>query len=784
MGAFRWIATSLLLLSASLLSAAQQLSLRYETAAKEWTEALPLGNGRIGAMLFGGVQEEHLQINEDTLWGGGPHDYTNPEAYSHLSELRQLIFAGKVKEADELTAKMMGRPKLLMPYQPFCDLHLRFPGDGPAEEYWRELDLQKAVATTRYRRGDVSYLRETFISRPDQALVEHLTASRRASLSFTLELDTPQPGGKTEIAGAGSLQLDGQIEPRQNPAWTGSWSEPGLRYAARVTLRVAGGRILHHDNTLAVEDADEVTLIFSGATSFRNFRDMSGDAAGQADGFVTAAAQKSYAQLLAAHLADYQNLFQRVSLRLGDGVQPATATDARIKSFMQDGDPQLAALYYQFARYLLISCSRPGGQPANLQGLWNQDLAPAWGSKWTTNINLQMNYWPAESGDLWEEEQPLWDLVRDLRATGGETARIDYHARGWVLHHNTDLWRATTPVDGSWGMWPVGAAWLANQMWDHYEFSGDRAFLRQQAYPAMKEAAEFLLDTLVEAPPGTPFAGKLVTNPSFSPENQYILHGDAARLSYATTMDLEIVNDLFTRTTEAATLLGVDAPLRSQLQVALRRLPPLQVGARGQLQEWIADYQETEPEHRHVSHLYGLFPGAAVSVAETPQLAAAAQRSLELRGDGGTGWAKAWKISLWAHLGDGDHAYKLLHGLIGESTLPDMFDTCPPFQIDGNFGGAAGIAEMLLQSDESSISLLPALPSAWPDGEVKGLRARGGYKVDLLWHGGKLQRAVLQGGFRPNATVIYGRQKIVLKAAPLTVLTTNENSNALQIAQH
>jgi alpha-L-fucosidase 2 len=784
MSAFRWVTTSLLLLSAPLTSAAQQLSLRYGAPAKEWTEALPLGNGRLGAMLFGGSQEEHLQINEDTLWGGGPHDYSNPDAYSHLSELRELVFAGKVKEADELTDKMMGRPKLLMPYQPFCDLHLRFGDDGRIEEYSRELDLQKAVATVRSRRGDVSYLRETFISRPDQVLVEHLTASRKSSLSFNLQLDTPQSGGKTEIAGADSIRLDGQIEPRQNSAntWSGSWSEPGLRYAARVRLRVVGGRIVRRDNTLAVENADEVTLIFSGATSFRNFRDITGDAAGRADGFIAKTAGRSYAQLLAAHLADYQRLFQRVSLRLGDGVQPATATDIRIKSFAQDGDPQLVALYYQFGRYLLISSSRPGGQPANLQGLWNQDLVPAWGSKWTTNINLQMNYWSAESGDLWEDEEPLWDLVRDLRVTGGETARIDYHARGWVLHHNTDLWRATAPVDGSWGMWPVGAAWLANQMWDHYEFSGDHAFLRQLAYPAMKEATEFLLDTLVEAPPGTPFAGKLVTNPSFSPENRYFLHGDAVRLSYATTMDLEIVNDIFKGTAEASKLLGVDAAFRSQIEAARLRLPALQVGSRGQLQEWIQDYQETEPEHRHVSHLYGLFPGATISVAETPQLAAAARRSLELRGDGGTGWAKAWKISLWAHLGDGNHAYKLLQGLIAGSTLPDMFDTCPPFQIDGNFGGAAGIAEMLLQSDESSISLLPALPSAWPDGEVKGLRARGGYKVDLLWRGGKLERAELHGGFRPNATVIYGGQRIMLKAAALTVLTTDENGNTLHIS--
>lgn len=764
-------------------SFAQQLSLRYDAPAKQWTEALPLGNGRIGATLFGGVREEHLQINEDTLWGGGPHDYTNPGAYAHLAELRALIFAGKVEEADELTANMMGIPKMLMPYQPFCDLYLRFDGDGPVQGYLRELDLQKAVTTVSYRQGGIEYRRETFISYPDQVLVEHLTASRKAAVSFTLQLDSPQPGATTAIAAPDSLELTGQIQPRQNPdfTWTASWSQPGLRYAARVQVRVKGGRIVRRGNTLAVQNAGEVTLLFSCATSFRNYRDIGGDAVGRADGFVAAAAKKSYAQLLAAHLADYQRLFQRVSLRLGDGVQPNVPTDTRIKDFASGHDTQLAALYYQFGRYLMIASSRPGGQPANLQGIWNQDLTPAWSSKWTTNINLEMNYWPAESGDLWENEQPLWNLIRDLRVTGGETARIHYHARGWVLHHNTDLWRAATPVDGSWGIWPMGAAWLANQMWDHYQFSGDQQFLRTQAYPAMKEATQFLLDTLVEAPKGTPFAGRLVTNPSFSPENRYMLNGQAADLTYAATMDLEIINDLFRRTVQASTQLGVDVQLRAQIEETRRRLPPLQVGARGQLQEWIEDYQETEPEHRHVSHLYGLFPGDTLSQGGTPQLREAARHSLELRGDGGTGWAKAWKISLWAHLAEGDHAYKLLQGLISESTLPNLFDTCPPFQIDGNFGGAAGIAEMLLQSDETSITLLPALPSAWPDGEVQGLRTRGGYKVDLLWKSGKLQQAVLHGGFRPNVTVIYGNQKIQLTAQPLTFLRPDKTGGTLRV---
>jgi alpha-L-fucosidase 2 len=698
-------------------------------------------------------------------------------------ELRRLIFAGKTEEADALGGKLLGIPPVLIPYQPLCDLHLRFDHPAAVEGYNRELDLQRAVSTVRYTSAGVGYTRETFASHPDQVIVEHITASRKGVLSFTLILDTPQSAGKVEASGDG-LQLTGQIQPRQNPqsTWTASWTEPGLHYAAHVQVKLRGGSIRQSGNSLSIQGADEAVVLFSAATSFVNYKDISADAQARAASYLAPAEKKTYAQLLAAHLADYQPLFERVSLRLGDGSQPPTATAARIANFTKADDPQLVALYYQFGRYLMVSASRPGGQPANLQGLWNQDLTPPWGSKWTTNINLEMNYWQAESGDLWESEQPLWDLIRDLRISGAKTAQVQYHAKGWVLHHNTDIWRATAPVDGVWGLWPVGEAWLANQMWDHYEFSGDRDFLRAQAYPAMKEASEFILDILVEAPAGTPFAGKLVTNPAYSPENSYILNGKRSFLSYATSMDLELVGDLFRRTVEASKLLGIDPALRSQIEAASLRLPPLQVGAKGQLQEWIEDYQETEPEHRHVSHLYGLFPGSTISLTGTPALAAAARRSLELRGDAGTGWSKAWKISMWAHLGEGDHAYRMLQTLIAESTLPNLFDTCPPFQIDGNFGGPTGVSEMLLQSDHETIRLLPALPSAWKDGEVKGLRARGGYKVDMLWKAGKLQRATLRSGVHP-VTVTYGNSNFKLNSTAPVILIPDQSGNLHRAAK-
>ncbi len=512
-----------------------------------------------------------------------------------------------------------------------------------------------------------------------------------------------------------------------------------------------------------------MTIVFSAATSFRTYRDIDGDALARARGLLAGASARPYDRLRQAHVDDFGGLFSRVQLRLGEDRSTET-TDRRIKRFAENEDPSLLALYYAFGRYLLISSSRPGGQPVNLQGIWNDELLPAWGSKWTTNINLEMNYWPADAGDLWETQEPLWQLIRDLRETGAETARAHYGARGWVLHHNTDLWRATTPVDGAWGLWPMGQAWLANQMWDHYEFSGDQAFLRQHAYPAMKEAAQFVLDTLVTAPDGTRFAGRLVTNPSTSPENQYVLNGVRAHLTYAAAMDIELVRELFENSERAAQELGVDAAFGSELRRAAERLPPLQVGARGQLQEWIEDYAEAEPAHRHVSHLYALFPGHGISLEKTPELAAAARKTLELRGDGGTGWAAAWKVALWARLRDAEHAYDNVKFLMTRSTLPNMFDLHPPFQIDGNLGATAGITEMLVQSTATGIRVLPALPQRWAAGSLTGVRVRGGAQVDIAWKDGRLTELRLRSGQARTYTVAYGERRATVRVGPGTAV--------------
>jgi alpha-L-fucosidase 2 len=741
--------------------------LTFDKPATKWTEALPLGNGRIGAMVFGGTEDERLQVNESTLWGGGPHDYTNPEAYAHLAEIRQLIFAGKVDEAQKLSGTLMGQPKLLMPYQPFCDVRLHFAGLDQATEYRRELHLDDAIADTAYTVGSTSFRREAFVSYPDQVLVVRLMASRPGQITFTVGMDSPQPGVQVESTSNDTLQLTGQVQPRQNSPWSwiGSWDQPGMRFAAVLKVLADGGSVRAAGEHLEISGANSVTIVFNNATSFRNYRDISGDALGAAQGYVQRASKLSYERLRQRHVDDFRRLFSRVQLSLGEDHSTQT-TDERIRNFAENEDPSLLTLYFEFGRYLLISSSRPGGQPANLQGIWNQDLNPAWGSKMTTNINLEMNYWQADTGDLWETEEPLWSLIRDLRVTGAETARVDYHSRGWVLHHNTDLWRATTPVDGPWGIWPIGEAWLANRMWDHHEFSGDREFLRQQAYPAMKEAAEFVLGDLVEAPPDTPFAGRLVTNPSTSPENQYILNGKPGHLTYAPSMDIELIRELFENCRRAAEILGTDAGFRSELERTEKRLPPLQIGKRGQLQEWIEDYPEAEPQHRHVSHLYSLYPGHDISLETTPQFAAAAQKTLELRGDGGTGWSTVWRVALWARLRNPERAYANLKLLITKSTLPNMFDLCPPFQIDGNLGGPAAIAEMLIQSTPEEVSVLPALPHQWPSGSLKGVRVRGGGKVDIAWREGRLTELRLQSDSAVKYRVLYGDQSVEVQIKP------------------
>ncbi len=730
--------------------------LSFSRPASKWTEAIPLGNGRLGAMDFGGVDDERYQINEDTLWGGVPHDYANPDASQNLNQVRSLIFQGKVAEAEKLAETMMGKPNLLMPYQSFCDLHLRFKGQNAPSAYHRGLDLTTAVADTEYTVNGVSFRRESFVSFPDQVLVVHMTASKPGQLTFDLGMDSPQPGTRVSSAQDATMELDGTIQPRQNPSssWTGSWDKPGLRFAAKLKVLPVGGSVRSEGDHLVVTGADAVTLVFSNATSFRNYRDISGDAVGVARDTLTRALTKSYTQLRQDHVTDFSGLFSRVHLQLGSDHSDAP-TDDRIRDFASTEDPTLLALYFEFGRYLLISSSRPGGQAANLQGIWNDQLRPPWASKWTTNINLQMNYWQADAGDLWETERPLWDLIHDLQQSGAITAREHYHSQGWVLHHNTDLWRGTAPVDGPWGIWPMGQAWLANQMWDHYLFAGERKFLAEQAYPAMKEAAEFSLGYLVTIPDGLPFSGRLATNPSTSPENAYLLDGKPAHLTYAPTMDIELINELFENTRAAARVLGKDADFSAKLETTQRRLPPLQTGPQGQLQEWIQNFAETEPHHRHMSHLYSLYPGHDINLEQTPTLAAAARKSMELRGDGSTGWSDVWRVGLYARLHDGDGAYRNLKLLLTQMTLPNMFDLCPPFQIDGNLGGPAVIMEMLVQSTPNEITLLPALPSRWPNGSLQGVRVRGGGKADITWKEGRLTEFRLQADHDAHYRVVY-----------------------------